>query len=464
MTRRRILARFAPLGFLAALAACAGTVTAPRPFPQAQAPQGQASQTPPPQSQAQGGQPEITPAPTPGAVTAETLPSQQSASLPPTDVPPPRADVVRVGLVLPLTGQHARLGRDMLDAAQLAMFEIGDDKLVLMPRDDEGTAEGAKRAVSAAIEGGAKIVLGPLLSTSVEAALPVARQAGVNLIAFSNDRTVAGNGAYIMGILPNAQVERVVSYAFERGSRRFAALLPKNPFGEQVAEELRRSVQRLGGQVKQVRFYEHNEDLRGVIRQLADYDKRKAALQAKKAELAKKDDAASKAELKQLEQRDTIGPPDFDALLLPEGAERLFSIAPLLPYFDINPAEVHILGTSLWEGSGALSEPALAGAWYASPPAAARTAFEQRFREAYGREPARLASLAYDAAALAAVLARQPGGADFGPKRLTASNGYAGVDGVFRFLPSGLAERSLSILEVRREGPKEVSPAPGMFQ
>ena len=103
------------------------------------------------------------------------------------------------------------------------------------------------------------------------------------------------------------------------------------------------------------------ENLDGKRRTLQDWHERTD--DKKKAELAKKDDAESKAELKQLETRDTIGPPDFDALLLPEGAERLFSIAPLLPYFDINPAEVHILGTSLWEGSGALSEPALAGAW-----------------------------------------------------------------------------------------------------
>src|SRR5216684_953168 len=83
-------------------------------------------------------------------------------------------DTVQVALLLPLSGPSAGIGRAMLDAAQLALFDIADEHFTLLPRDTEGTPEGASRAASAAIAGGAELILGPLLAGEVEAVKPVA--------------------------------------------------------------------------------------------------------------------------------------------------------------------------------------------------------------------------------------------------------------------------------------------------
>ena len=373
-------------------------------------------------------------------------------------VPPPAP--VRVGLVLPLSGPNARLGRDMLDAAVLAMAEVGDERLVLVPRDDEGTPEGAARAAAAVLEAGSKLVIGPLLATTVEAVAAPARAASVPVIAFSTDRAVAGNGVYLVGFLPSTQVQRVVAHAQVQGAKRFAALAPKNAYGQQVVEDLRRTVQALGAQMGPVRLYEPNEDMKLVIRQLGSYDQRKAALNQHRAELRQKKDEASLQALKRLEGQETLGPPDFDALLIAESGDKLLQMAALLPYFDIDPQAVRMLGTGQWEGAAVRTEPALAGATFAAPPTASRQAFEKRFRDAYGRDPARLASIAYDAGALAAVLGKS---GDYSAQRLTQRNGFAGVDGVFRLLDNGLVERGLAVLEVQREGMRVASPAPDSF-
>ena len=108
--------------------------------------------------------------------------------------------------------------------------------------------------------------------------------------------------------------------------------------------------------------------------------------------------------------------------------------------------------------------PALVGGWYAAPDAAARRDFEQRFESVYGRRPPRLATLAYDAAALAAVLARNGGPAPFDPLALTNPNGFAGVDGIFRLRPEGLVERGLSVMEITPGGNRVIDPAPSSFQ
>ena len=82
-------------------------------------------------------------------------------------------------------------------------------------------------------------------------------------------------------------------------------------------------------------------------------------------------------------------------------------------------------------------EPALIGGWFAAPAPSARTAFERRFNEVYGHPPPRLATLAYDAVALAALLASGEGEADFSADSVTDPSGFAGVDGIFRLRRDG---------------------------
>ena len=81
-----------------------------------------------------------------------------------------------------------------------------------------------------------------------------------------------------------------------------------------------------------------------------------------------------------------------------------------------------------------------------------------------GPKPIRIASLAYDTVALAAVLARVPGGPRFDQTTLTGAEGFAGVDGLFRLLPDGTTERGWGVMELTREGFGVVDPAPASFQ
>lgn len=357
------------------------------------------------------------------------------APTPDSTAPPAARDLgtgqVRVGLILPLSGQHARLGRDMLDAALMAVADMADERLVLLPRDDEGTPDGAQRAAASALEGGAALILGPLFSASVEPVASQARPLGVSVLSYSTDRTVAGNGVFVMGFLPGQQVDRVVGYAAEKGAKRVAVLAPATPYGRIVVDALRESAAKRGLALTQQRFYNPGEDPAPTVRGLA---------------------------------QGAAGGAGFDALLIAEGGERLQQVAALLPYYDIDPAQVHFLGTGLWEGAiNIRTETALFGAWFAAPSATGRAAFEKRFREIYGRDPARLVTMAYDSTALAAVLGRTEGGADFSIERIEAANGFSGLDGIFRFRPDGLVERALAVFEVQRDGMHPVSPAAEMF-
>jgi branched-chain amino acid transport system substrate-binding protein len=341
---------------------------------------------------------------------------------------------INVALLLPLSapGRIGVLGRDMLDAAQLALDELADDGLALTPKDTKGTPDGAAMAARRAIAEGAQLIVGPLTAAEIEAVRPVAQQAGINVLAFSNVSQEAGNGVFLLGVLPQDEVQRIIRYAFSTGIDHFAVLAPANAYGQLATEAAKTAVGDVGATLDVSGFYE-----------------------------------PSAADLRQAEKR--LGAsPGFGALLLPDpDAPRLKNAASLLPAFGVDPTKVRLLGTGGsgegWEANNLGTEATLNGGWFAAPPAEARAGFEQRFLAAYGRKPQRLSTLAYDAVGVAAVLERTPG-AGFSAAALTNPSGFAGADGIFRLLPDGTAQRGLAVLQIERSGVTVVSPAPETFE
>lgn len=372
---------------------------------------------------------------------------------------------VKVGLLLPLSGPLAREGAALLDAAQLALFDVADADFMLQPRDTGGTVAGAARAAEDLLAGGATLLLGPLLSEEVVAVTPQARAAGINVVAFSTDAEVAGDGVYLLGHTSRQQIDRLVAFAHESGLTRIAVLAPSTPYGRAVAGQTRRAVAVVGGDVTRVAFYASDaSDASEVVRSLANYDRRHGALVAQRNALRQRDDEISKRALRRLEGLDTLGDVPFDALLLPDGGESLRQVVPLLPYYDIDPAKVRFMGTGLWDNSETLGEPTLIGGWFVGPPPEARAGFMGRFEDTYGYAPHRIATLAYDATALAAALARRAGRAAFDADSLASRRGFLGAGGIFRFSADGLAERGLAVLEIiGRDEVVVVSPPPERF-
>jgi branched-chain amino acid transport system substrate-binding protein len=427
-----------------------GTGSASRPATQPPQQMPSAAPNAAPSGEAPG---QLAPAP-PAPIEAAPLPAPAAAAARPV-----------VGLLLPLSGPNAALGRALLDAASLAAFDIADESFVLVPRDTGGTADGAAAAAQAALAAGAKLIIGPLFGAEVPSVASVTRPASVNIISLSNDRAVAGPGVFVLGLSPQGQVERVVGFARSRGLQSFAALIPSNNFGAAVEDSFRSSVAATGGQVAVVERYDPSAgDATPVVRRLAAYGAQGAAAAAQRKALQDRDDDAAREQLRQLDLAGSATNVGFNAVLLPDFGDRLLSIAPLLPYYDIDPGQVRFLGSALWEDPRVTREPALVGGWFAAPPPDARADFTRRYRSVYGQAPPRIATLVYDATALAAVLARGANGPDFSADAVANPNGFAGTDGIFRFRADGTAERGLAVLEVERDGFRVISPAPEDFR
>jgi ABC-type branched-subunit amino acid transport system substrate-binding protein len=334
---------------------------------------------------------------------------------------------VKAAILLPLTGRNAALGQAMLNAAQQAVFDTAGANFELQPRDTagEGGAEGAART---AVDNGAQLIIGPLFASDIPAVKMVAQNAGLEMLTLSTDTSLAEHGVYVMGLAPGAQVERVMSYAAAHGAHHYAALVPNNPYGALVGQVFQQSAAQKNGVIIDYETYDPN-----APQDLADHVKNLAM---------------------QLDQ--------VDALFLPESGSDLKAITDQLSASGFSASHTHILGTGLWDVPGLGNQnPLLVGAWYAAPDPAARKNFIAAYAAAYGQEPPRLTTLAYDATALAAVLAKR--GGRFDDAALTNPNGFAGLDGIFRLLPNGSVERALAVDEVTKDSARVIDPAPTSF-
>lgn len=365
--------------------------------------------------------------------------AQQPAAQPPVApapvateaIPPAVHQKIIVSILLPLTGPKSALGHSMLKAAQMALFDIGSANFELVPRDTHSTKAGTVTAAQSALDAHSSLILGPIFADDLKAIKPIVNPTHTPIIAFTTDWTLAGDNTYIMGFLPFTQVVRVVKYAQSQGYSKLAVLAPQTEYSDIVVSTLQKS----GISVVDVDRYPVKQvDIAAAVQSFANSSR-------------------------------SGGGFNFDSLMLPIGSEGLRNLVTALGANGITQRNARFLGTGLWDDPTLTNNPALFGGWFAAPDPDLRADFEKRYRENYGSTPLRLSSLAYDATALAAVLARAaPDAASaYTPANITNPRGFAGIDGIFRFRSDGLSERGLAILELRSGSPKVVDPAPTAF-
>lgn len=373
---------------------------------------------------------------------------------------------IRLGILLPLSGSDAAIGQALLNAATLALFDSGDQRLALLPHDTGGTAEGAAVAMSELLRQKPDLIIGPVFSHSITAIKGMAKEAGVNVIGFSSDYTVAGDGVFLLNFPLEEQIERVIHYASDQGYARFAALVPETIYGTRALEIFGSNIQLQERELAAIEYYPPDSGkLVKPVKKIARYDERRKRYTREidfLENLGEDDDFALEM-LDELKNEETIGDVAFDAILLPEGGAMLTTLAAWVSYYEIDPAKIKLLGTGLWDDEMLFLEPQLYGGWFAAPDHENSNKFLLRYRQKYGHDSPRLATLAYDAVALAATLVRQAKIPDFSTEQITSENGFSGIEGLFRFSESGLIERGLAVYEVGSKAFTIIDPAPISF-
>lgn len=351
--------------------------------------------------------------------------------------PAPQIQVglTKAALLLPLSGPEGPLGQALMQAAQMAVFEVAEKNFALLPYDAGNTMEQAETAARQAINDGARLILGPLFARQAQAVATLAREAQISVVSFSNDWTIAGQNLLVMGFVPQSETRFLLGEAQSQGAKRVYMLLPENSYGQIMARTAQDYAAQNGIEMGGVSYYpDHGtEPLAEAIQKIAD------------------------ARAKQME---AMG----DVLIIGEGGTRLLTIAALLPKYNLAPQNILVMGTSLWQDNNWVNLQNMNGAQFAGSDSDKRRDFENKFLKYYARPAPRLASLVYDGTALAAVLAKRGSASAFNFGLLLHPNGFNGVDGIFRFQQSGVAERNLALLTVENGAARILRPAASSFR
>ena len=357
-------------------------------------------------------------------ISIQKLPPRtlQDSSLAPNQA----ANKLKVALLTPLSGTHAKLGQDMLSAAQLSLFAHGGNRVEMMIYDTKGNPDEATSVAHQALQDGAQLFIGPVFSSEVQAISAVTVQAGVPILSFSNSESVAGPTIFTLGFDPKDQIDAILQVAATHGMRHIGAMLPENAYGQLLQESLNNAARAHSVQVSPVVFYTPGA---------GDFSQQTAQFKDQ----------------------------PLQGILVPEGGQTLKLITSALLYNDVDMSEIKLLGTGQWDTPATFNDDSLLGGWYAATPPNKRVQFEQKFHQQFGHYPPRIATLAYDAISLAIVLSQQATTPSNMIAALTQPRGFDGMDGAFRLNANGHVDRPLAVLEVATHGVRVVSPAQSSF-
>lgn len=360
----------------------------------------------------------------------------------------------RVALLAPMTGAYASVGPEIVNAVKLG---LGASAASLDVLDTGSTPQGAAAAAQKAVADGAGLIIGPLTYPEAAAVAPVTGPAHVDVLALTSNSSLARPGLWPLGITPAEQVRALVTAANAQGHGQIAAFLPATPLGNAMAGALQGT-----GSATQVATYTPGSfsSMNSTLRSLSAYGSRRGPIDAQIKQLRGAHTVEGRREAAKL-ARQPIPPPPFTALMVAETGSGLGELASLMPYYDVNPGPVLVLGPGLWAANPAgVAAAGFRGALYAAPDPAEATPFNTSYGAAYGAQPSPLAAIAFDAAALARVTT-QNGRVD--QAALTNPSGFTGADGLLALAPDGSVKRGLAVFQVQPGGAAILQPAPRSF-
>ncbi|MCP4185167.1 MAG: penicillin-binding protein activator [Hyphomicrobiales bacterium] len=336
---------------------------------------------------------------------------------------------IRVALLIPKTapGNGAKVAQEILNGALMALEDFGQNTVQLVVKDTVGQPTTAQTKASEAVGEGASIILGPLFSESVSNASAMTQPVGRPIIAFSTDASIAKRGVYLLSFTPQDDVRRIISYAASQGKRSIIAFLPSNAYGAVVEGTLRQVAGRSGVEIVHIARYERSgEGIEAAVRDAAVF----------------------------YENADTV--------YIPEGGNVPSAILGSIKRMRLPMADKQILGSGRWE-SVKLGDRLLSGAIYPGRDITKFDNFSARYEVKYGVKPGVNAALGHDAVTLTIELVRNNRQRAFKANIIENANGFAGINGIFRFRKQGTAERGLAIYRVTNGLGQLLVPAPTSF-
>jgi len=349
-------------------------------------------------------------------------------------------NVLKVGVLLPLSGEFQGIGESFLKAIQLALYDISNENIKIYPKDSKGTALNSYQAAKEFEEQNIKIVIGPIFHESLERLGEINK---ITFISFTNKTKEIPKNIIAFGINIESQIDALKRYFNEIKISKTLLLSPKSEFiyqSESIAEK---------DVLKFYRTYSYDTNpkkITGEIEKMTKYHERKKDLERRIKILEKSDLYKHKQELKELEQKHTLGKVNFDSVIVVDFGERLKSVLTSFMFSDVLSDKVAFFTINQWFDETFFNENAMQNLHFPSIDFDNLKKFNKKFFNTFNEKPNKVSILAYDALGLI-YYCWSNNNFQFKQDQLYKKSGFKGLHGEF-IIENNLSKQKLKIYKV----------------
>ncbi len=302
---------------------------------------------------------------------------------------------IRIGLLAPLTGTYSELGDSLLYSLQLALEEINDENVIIVPRDSGfNEKEKLNKAINEIKSNNVKVVIGPITNEEFEIA---EKHNDLVFISPSNINSKFSNNIISIGISLESQLIALINFIKKQKKTKTVIIYPKNQFAKLIENEL----ESLNlSNIKTFTYNPNPEVLTGEIEKLTNYAQRKKNLKLRKKMFEDKDDEASIKELERLDQLYTLGGVNFDSVIIIDFGNSLKSVLTSLVYTDVNQETVLFTTVNQWFDESIFYENTIKKLYYPSVNYNEFKKYNEKYFKKFNIYPNEITILTYDALGL----------------------------------------------------------------
>jgi len=304
------------------------------------------------------------------------------------------SEILKIGVLLPLSGEFQETGESLLKAIQLALFEISNENIKIYPKDTKANAFDTYNSAKEFDEQGIKIVIGPVFHESLERLEEISN---ITFISFTNKTINIPKNTIAFGINIESQIDTLKNYFNEKKISKTILLSPKLKFNN----ELKWVTKKKDLNFYRTYLYDSNpKKITNEIKKITNYKERKKDLERRVAILEKSDLYKDKQELEILKQKHTLGKVKFDSVFVIDFGESLKSVITSFIFSDISSNEVSFFTVNQWFDKTFFNESALLNLHFPAIDFKNFNKFNSNFLNKFNEEATEISILAYDALAL----------------------------------------------------------------
>ena len=302
---------------------------------------------------------------------------------------------IKIGLLAPFSGEYKNLGESLLFSTQLALNEIGDNKIVIIPRNTNSNDKAQlNKAIEEIIDSGAKVIIGPVDSNNFD---ELKKYKDTIFISLSNKQPNIKENIISIGISLDSQIDALEKLITKQKKKKTIIMYPKNQYSNLIENQIKDI------NLKNYKIFKYSPDpkiLTGEIEKLTNYPQRKRNLEIRKKILEQKDDAQSINELNKLEQRYTLGEVNFDSIIIIDFGNSLKSVLASLAFVDVNDEDVLFTTVNQWFDKSIFFENSVKNLYYPSINQENFNKYNKDYMKHFIQQPDEITILAYDALGL----------------------------------------------------------------